>query len=90
MIQDYKLIGIGVVVFKVLAWVALVLQLGVGVYLLIAGGEPVLVNNIEVPARVFGILSFVQGVIVFFMFTLLSVVLRLLLDLHTHVTKRTV
>ena len=79
---EYKLVQTGVVVFKVLAWVSLVIQGALGLFLLIAGGDPVLVGGIDVPARVVGFLNTVAAGIYFFLLLLVSSVLRLLLDLR--------
>ncbi len=80
--DGYKLLHVGATVFKVLAWVALVLQVVMGLILLVGGGDPVLIGGLEVPARVVGILNCISAVVYFFMFLLMSAVIRLLLELH--------
>ncbi len=80
--DQYKLIHAGVVVFKVLAWVSLLIQGALGVYLLVTGGPPVPVGGVDVPARVIGILNLVAAGIYFFILLLVSAVLKLLLDLR--------
>ncbi len=85
--SEYKFLHIGATVFKVLAWVALVLQVVMGLVLLVGGGPAVLIGGVDVPARVVGILNCIAAAVYFFLFTLASAVIRLLLDLHAHVTK---
>ena len=85
LLEPYKLLRTGTTVFKVLAWIALAAQAAIGLVLLIGGGEPVLIGNVDVPARVVGILNCLAAVIYFFMFMLVSAVLRLLLDVHASV-----
>ena len=82
MAQPYKFLRVSVVVFKVLAWVSAVLLVGVGLYLVVAGGEPILVANVDVPARVVGILNFVTAAMYFFSFRLMSAVIAVLLDIR--------
>ncbi len=85
--QQYKFLKLGATVFKVLAWVALALQVVMGLMLLVMGGPGVPIGNVDVPARVVGLLNCVAAAVYYFMFTLVSVVIHLLLDLHAHVTK---
>ena len=85
---EYKFLNIGATVFKVLAWVALVLQIVMGLVLLVGGGPAVLIGGVDVPARVVGILNCVAAAVYFFLFTLASNVIRLLLDLHEHVVTK--
>ena len=85
--QDYKFLGVGVVVFKVLAWVSLVLQVGVGAFLLIGGGPAVSIGGVNVPARVVGMLNCIAGVIYIFMLLLVASVIRVLLDIREQVAK---
>jgi hypothetical protein len=85
--QQHKFLTTGATVFKVLAWVALIVQVLMGLLLLIIGGDPVLIGGVDVPARVVGLLNCIAAVVYFFMFTLVSVVIHLLLDLHAAVTK---
>ena len=80
-----KFLRLSAVVFKVLAWLALGLQVIAGLILLIFGGEPVVVGGIggvELPARVVGILNFVAAAVYFFFFWLASCVIRLLLEIR--------
>ena len=85
--KGHKLIGAGVVVFKVLAWLALIVQEGVGLMLLFGGGPEVPIGGVvNVPARVVGLLSCFGGAIYFFLLLVLANVLSLLLDVHEHVT----
>ena len=84
---DYRFLRVGVTVFKVLAWVSLVIQAILGIVLLITGGAPVTVGGVDVPARVVGVLNCVAAGIYFFMLTLVANVIQLLLDLRGHVEK---
>ena len=80
-----RFLRLSVTVFKVLAWVALGLQVIAGVILLVVGGEPVAiggVGGIELPARVVGVLNFVAAAVYFFLFTLMSHVVRVLLEIR--------
>ena len=86
-LKGKKLIGIGATVFWVLAWVALVLQVGMGIVLLIMGGDAVPLGGVDIPARLVGALNLVAAVVYWFMFLLASAVLRLLMDIHCQVTK---
>ena len=45
-----KFLGVSVVVFKILAWVSLVLQVVVGMILIVGGGEPIPIGGVDVPA----------------------------------------
>ncbi len=74
-------------VFKVLAWISLVLQVVVGLILLIGGGQSVPIGGVDVPARVVGILNCVAGAIYFFLWLFLSHIVRLLLDIHCGLNK---
>lgn len=85
--QAYGLLKKSATVFKVLAWVSLVLQVVVGVFLLIGGGQAVPIGGVDVPARVVGILNCVAGAIYFFLWLFLSQLVRLLLDIRCAVSK---
>ena len=82
MTQPYKFLQVSTVVFKVLAWVSLIIQGILGLVLLVTGGAAVPVGGVEIPARVVGVLNCVAAGIYFFMLTLMSNVLQLLLDLR--------
>ena len=84
MAQPYKFLGLSVKVFKVLAWVALGLQVIIGLVLIIGGGEPVSLGGIDIPARVVGVLNFVAAAMYWFSFWLMSGVIQVLLDLRAH------
>ena len=84
---DYKFLSIGVVVFKVLAWVSLVIQVLLGIILLVTGGAAIPVGGLEVPARVIGLLNCVAAVIYFFILSLIANVIKLLLDLKAQVNQ---
>ena len=85
--QDYSFLRKSVLVFKVLAWVALALQSITGLILLIGGGPAVSIGGVDVPARLVGVLNLVAAAIYFFLFLFISNVTRLLVDLYGHVTK---
>jgi hypothetical protein len=85
--QGGKFLGVSVTVFKVLAWVSLVLQVAIGVILLIGGGPAVPIGGVNVPARVVGVLNCVAGGMYFFLLLLVANVIRLLLDLREQVSK---
>ena len=80
--SEYGMVQIGVKVFRVLAWVSLVIQGILGIVLLVTGGDAVPVGAVEIPARVVGVLNCVAAGIYFFMMQLVSNVLKLLLDLR--------
>lgn len=82
MAQPYKFLRVSITIFKVLAWLSAVLQVGVGLYLVVAGGAPVLVAGVDVPARVVGLLNFVAAAMYWFSFWLMSAVLRVVLDIR--------
>ena len=77
----------GVKVFKVLAWLSLVIQIALGVALLVMGGDPIDVVGVPVPARVIGVLDCVAAGIYFFVLYLIASVIRLLLDLRERVNR---
>jgi hypothetical protein len=83
-----KFVSLGATIFKVLGWVALILQVIIGLILLIGGGPDVPVGGVDIPARLVGVLNFVAAVIYWFMFTFISQVTRLLLDVHAKVAGR--
>ena len=85
--SEYRLLQVGVKIFKVLAWVSLVIQALLGLVLLVTGGSPVTIGGVDVPARIIGVLNCLASVIYFFMLSLVANVLRLLLDLREHVEK---
>ena len=77
-----QFVGLGRKVFTVLAWVSLVLQVAAGIFVLVVGGEPVVIGGVDVPARLVGVLNCVGGVIYFFVLLLISHVLQVLLEIH--------
>ena len=78
-----RLVRSSVTVFQVLAWVSLVLQVVVGMILLIGGGPAVEIGGVEIPARVVGMLNCLAGGIYFYLLSLASAVMALLLDLRS-------
>ena len=86
--KPYGLVSLGVTVFKVLAWVSLVIQVVVGLIVLVSGGEAVPIGGIDVPARLIGLLNCIAGVLYFFILLLVSTVLRLVLDIREQLGSR--
>ena len=84
MAKPYKFLRVSTGVFKVLAWVAVAFQVVTGLILVIQGGEPVAIGNLELPVRVVGLLNFVAAGLYFFSFWLMKGVLQLLLDIREH------
>ena len=82
MAKPYKFLRVSTVVFKVLAWVAVAFQVVTGLILIIQGGEPVPIGNLELPVRVVGLLNFVAAGLYFFSFWLLKSLIQLLLDIR--------
>ena len=80
--EPYKFLRVSVVVFKVLAWVAVAFQVVSGLILLIGGGEPIIIGGIDIPARLVGVLNFVAAGVYFDSFWLMSKVLQVLLDIR--------
>ena len=78
-----RLVRSSVTVFRVLAWVSLVLQVVVGMILLIGGGPAVEIGGVEIPARLVGVLNCLAGGIYFYLLLLASAVMGLLLDLRS-------
>ena len=70
----------------IVAWVSLGIQLIVGVAVLVLGGPPVAIAGADVPARVVGLLNFVAAAVYWFLFTYLSRLTTLLLELHGKLT----
>ena len=85
--QSEGFLRVSATIFKVLAWVALVLQAVMGLILVIGGGPAVPIGGIDVPARVVGVLNLLAAAIYWFLFTFISKVTQLLIDVHAHVTK---
>ena len=86
--QIAQFLGFGRKVFKVLAWVSLVLQVAAGIFVLVVGGEPVIIGGVDVPARLVGVLNCVGGVIYFFVLLLVSHTIQVLLEIHQRVEQR--
>ena len=80
----YKFLRVSAVAFKVLAWIALAVQVITGLILVVTGGVPVVLGGIEVPARVVGVLNFVAAGMYFFSLWLMSTLIHLLLDIREH------
>jgi hypothetical protein len=82
------MLQLGVKIFSVLAWVSLVVQVGVGLVVLVMGGDPVPIGGLDVPARLIGVLNCVGGAVYFFIFTLVAQVIRLLVEIREQVGSR--
>lgn len=82
MAESYKFLRVSAVIFKVLAFVALIVQVVTGLILVVRGGEPVLIGGAELPVRIVGVLNFVTAAMYFFSFWLMSSLIRLLLDIR--------
>ena len=82
MAQPYKFLQVSTTIFKVLACIALVVQVVTGLILVIRGGEPVLIGGVELPVRLVGLLNFVTAAMYFFSFWLMGSLIRLLLDIR--------
>jgi len=80
-------LGKGAVVFAVLAWLSLAVQVGLGLFVLVMGGPPVPIGDLDIPARLIGILNIGGAVIYWFLFMFVSKLTRLLLAVHAQVTK---
>ena len=88
MAQEKTFLNMSVKVFQVLAWVSLAIQVGAGLFVLVVGGDPVLIGGLDVPARLVGALNCVSGAIYFFMLMLVSHVIRVLLEIQQRVEGR--
>ena len=82
MAQPYKFLQVSVKVFRVLAWLALAVQVITGLILLITGGEPVVIGGLDLPARVVGVLNLVAAGLYFYMFWLMGSLIQLWLDIR--------
>jgi len=83
MAQPYKFLQVSVKVFRVLAWLALALQVITGLILLITGGEPVVIGGLDLPARLVGVLNLVAAALYFFSFWFMGSLIQLLLDIRS-------
>lgn len=83
--ESYKFLRVSATIFKVLAFVALIVQVVTGLILVVRGGEPVLIGGAELPVRIVGVLNFVTAAMYFFSFWLMSSLIRLLLDIRGQV-----
>ena len=80
---------LSIVIFKILAWVSLVVQVVVGIIVLVVGGEPVPIGGVDVPARLVGLLNCLAGAVYFFLMLLVAKIIRLLLEIHRKVVGTT-
>ena len=82
------MLELGVKIFTVLAWVSLVVQVGVGLVVVVIGGDPVPIGGFDMPARLIGVLNCVGGAVYFFIFTLIAQAVRLLLEIREQLRSR--
>jgi|GEM_PF-1435500 len=82
--KSYKFLRVSATAFKVLAWVALAVQVITGLILIIGGGQPVTIGGVDVPARLVGVLNLVAAGMYFFSLWLMSSLILLLLDIREH------
>ena len=80
--KTYKFLGISATIFKVLAWVSLVLGFVAAIVIFIGGGTP------EAP-RLTGLVGILLGIVYFFIFLTAAEVITLLLDIGTKCGKGT-
>ena len=78
--KKYRVLKIGCLIFKILAWLALGLGVISSIVIFIGGGTP------GAP-RVTGLIGLLLGVIYFFFFYVASGVLDILLDISENTTK---
>ena len=76
----YKFLNVGSVIFKVLAWAAVIVGVISAVVIFIGGGTP------QAP-RLTGFIGLLLGAIYFFIFYTASEVIRLLLDIVAKINK---
>ncbi len=78
--EGYRFLKVSGTVFKVLAWVALVLGIVAGIVIFVGGGTP------EAP-RLTGFVGIALGIIYFFIFFTAAEVIKVLLDIRGKVEK---
>ncbi|MBU4312171.1 MAG: hypothetical protein KJ706_05600 [Candidatus Omnitrophica bacterium] len=78
--NDYKFLKIGTTIFKVLAWVSVAVGVISALVIFMGGGTA------EAP-RATGFVGLLLGVVYFFIFTVASEVIALLLDLNSRIGK---
>ena len=83
--KEQKFLRISARVFQALAWVTVVLSVGSGLYLLIAGGDDIPLYGGYLPARVVGVLNFISAAVYWFSFTFLSKLIHIIVDIHARV-----
>lgn len=80
--EEYRTVRVGVIVFRVLAWLSLLIQGAAGIALLVTGGARVPVGDADVPARVVGVVFCLAAGLYFFLLLLIANVLKLLLEVR--------
>ena len=83
-----RFLRISATVFGILAWVIAGAQLVVGVTVLVMGGPPALIMNVDVPARVVGLLTIVSAGLYWFFLTFLNRLTRAVLDMPAQAPPR--
>ena len=78
--KTYKLLSVSAVIFKILAWLSLVIGIVSSVIIFIGGGTP------DAP-RTTGFIGILLGVVYFFVSFTVSEVITLLLDMSSRINK---
>ena len=81
-----KFLGGSAKVFVVLAWVSLVLQVGMGVFVLVVGGDPVPFGGVDINARWIGCFTILQGAVSYFLLVFIAHLIRAILEIHQRVS----
>lgn len=89
--KEYKLLKVSRTIFKILAWVILVLGVVVGVIVLIAGGGAIpaaVPGGVPAPApRAAGLVFMIMGAFYFFILYTISEIIGILLDIKASCAK---
>ena len=83
MAQPYKFLRVSTIVFKVLAWVTLALYAVSGIALIITGGPPVPLLDIEASARLLAAVYLLAGGANFYFLWLIHSLIQLCLDIRS-------
>ena len=78
--KAYKFLGVGCLIFKVLAWISVAVGIISAIIIFIGGGTP------EAP-RATGFIGLLLGLVYFFLFSVASEVISLLLELREKCNK---
>jgi len=80
--EKYKFLKVSAVVFKVLAWVSLIIGVIAGIVIFIGGGTP------EAPRNT-GFVGILLGIVYLFIFYTASEVISLLIEIGTKLLEKT-